>query len=91
MSEQDRNLAQMGDDQYLRHHRAQEQIQQAIQQVLPGASDLTKDEIVARLSAALAERGIGPQPRNWLDAVASEAQRGRLYVEEEGLGRPAPE
>lgn len=89
MNDQDRNLAQMGDEQYDRHHRAQELIQAAIQQVMPEAGGLTKEEIVDRLNAALAERGIGPQPPRWLDAVASEAQRGRLYVEEEGLGRPS--
>jgi len=82
MSEHDRDLASMDQDQTQRHLRAQARIQEAIAEVVPDAPQLTHAEVVTRLKQALEARGIGPQPRGWLDSVAAEAREGRTYVED---------
>jgi hypothetical protein len=86
VSEQDRDLAQMDEGDAARHHRAQTLMQEAIAEVSADARDGELPDIVARLESALAARGIGPQPPRWLEAVAMDAQQGRLYVEDPQLG-----
>ena len=54
--------------------------QQAIRDVLPVSPGLTVPQITAVLRQALATRGVGPQPEAWLDAVASDAALGNIYV-----------
>lgn len=82
MSEQDRELAQMEQDQGERHRQAQALMQAAIDEVAPRAPGLAMPDIVELLAAALDARGIGPQPRNWLEAVAGELGSGGTYVED---------
>jgi hypothetical protein len=69
-----------------RHRRAQTLMQEAIAEVAADARGAELPDIVARLEAELAARDIGPQPPRWLEAVALDAQQGRLYVEEPHLG-----
>lgn len=61
-------------------------MQEAIGEMITAGEGLSITDLVARLEAALAVRGIGPQPRRWLEAVAMEAQHGRVYVEEAHRG-----
>jgi hypothetical protein len=82
MSEHDRDLAQMEQDQAARHREAQALIQQAIAEVTPPGRDLPAADVIELLAAALDARGIGPQPRNWLESVADEISSGGTYVED---------
>lgn len=82
MNERDRDLAQMEQDQGERHHQAQALMQAAIDEVATRARGLAVPDIVEMLGAALEARGIGPQPRNWLEAVAAELGSGGTYVED---------
>jgi hypothetical protein len=82
MSEHDRDLAQMEQDQGVRHRAAQALIQEAISEVTPQGRDLPAADVVELLAAALDAGGIGPQPRHWLEAVASEVSSGGTYVED---------
>ena len=82
MSEQDRDLAQMEQDQGDRHREAQALMQDAIAEVTPQGRDLPVPDVVELLEAALDARGIGPQPRNWLEAVATEIVSGSTYIED---------
>ena len=82
MSEHDRDLAQMEQDQGVRHHEAQARIQEAIAEVTPQGRDLPVVDIMELLTGALESRGIGPQPKNWLESVADEISSGGTYVED---------
>ena len=82
MSEHDRDLAEMEQDQATRHRAVQTLIQEAITEVTPRGRDLPPADVMALLAAALEARGIGPQPRNWLESVASEISTGGTYVED---------
>jgi hypothetical protein len=82
MSEHDRDLAQMERDQGERHREAQALIQEAIAEVTPQGRDLPATDIIELLEAALESRGIGPQPKNWLESVADEISSGGTYVED---------
>jgi hypothetical protein len=87
MSEQDRPLAEMPDEEYVHHRQVQVSIQEAISEVSQGAAGRERDEIIADLNRALQARGIGPQPPRWLEAVADEALQGHTYIEDPDLGR----
>ena len=87
MSEQDRPLAEMPDPEFVHHRQLQTRIQEAISQVSAGAAGRERDDIVRDLNRALEARGIGPQPKRWLEAVAEEAQQGRVYIEDPALGQ----
>lgn len=87
MSEQDRPLAEVPDEEYERHRSAQVLIQEAIGEVVAGSQGRDRDAIVASLTSALAARGIGQQPPRWLEAVADAAQEGKTYIEDPALGR----
>lgn len=82
MSEHDRDLAQMEQDQGARHREAQALIQDAIAEVTSRGRDLPAPEVMELLAAALDARGIGPQPRNWLESVADEISSGGTYIED---------
>ena len=86
MSEQDRSLGHMDETELDEHRQRHASMQEAIGEVVAAADGLSITELVARLEAALAARGIGPQPRRWLESVAMEAQHGRIYVEEAHQG-----
>jgi hypothetical protein len=87
MSEQDRPLAEMPDEEYVHHRQVQTHIQDAISEISEGAAGRDRDEIIADLTRALQARGIGPQPQRWLEAVAEEAQQGHTYIEDPKLGQ----
>lgn len=87
MSEQDRPLAEMPDPEFVQHRAKQTTIQEAISEVSPGAAGREREDIIRDLTRALQARGIGPQPRRWLEAVAEEAQQGRVYIEDPALGQ----
>ena len=82
MSEQDRNLAEMDDEQYEHHRVAQHLIQEAIDEVALGAAGSSPGEVRASLVHALGARGIGEQPPRWLDTVADRLAGGHRYVED---------
>ena len=82
MSEQDRDLANMEDDQHARHRRAQAVIQEVIDTVGRDAEGRDPGAVAVTLVQALAERGITDQPARWVDAVASELVVGNRYVED---------
>lgn len=86
MSEQDRNLAEMGEGDLERHRRNQALIQEAIEEVTGSAAGRDHAAVRAALVRALSDRGIGEQPPQWLDAVAAEAVAGRRYVEDPDAG-----
>lgn len=54
--------------------------QQAIRQILLGAKGQPVAQVRADLNAALTARGAAPQPDGWMEAVASDAALGRIYV-----------
>ncbi len=54
--------------------------QQAIREVLLGAEGQPVARVRADLQAALTARGAAPQPDGWIEAVASDAALGRIYV-----------
>ena len=88
MSEHDRNLAEM-DDQDLDRHKA---VQAVIQEVIDGlgrdAEGRDPADIQEDLTAALAERGIGEQPPRWLDSVSTALSNGHRYVEDARAAEP---
>jgi hypothetical protein len=88
MSEQDRDLAQMDDEQHLRHQRRHALVQEAINEVSAEAEGRDQGEIARQLSLALEARGMDPQPPRWLEAVAAAASQGRLYVEDQSAVDP---
>ncbi len=56
------------------------QRQQAIRDVLPGSKGRPVERVKDALHRALAARGVSPQPASWVDAVASDAAMGYIYV-----------
>lgn len=86
MSENDRSLGSMDETELDEHRHRHVLMQEAIAEVVTAGEGLSVAELVTRLEAALAARGIGPQPRRWLESVAMEAQHGRVYVEEAHSG-----
>jgi hypothetical protein len=82
MSEQDRDLAQMQDDQHARHRRTQAVIQEVIDGVGRDARGREPGAVATTLVQALAERGVVDQPARWVDAVATELVAGNRYVED---------
>ncbi len=62
-----------------RRERAAQQ-QQAIRDVLPGSKGRPVERVKDALHRALAARGVSPQPASWVDAVASDAAMGYIYV-----------
>lgn len=82
MSEHDRDLAQMEQDQGARHREAQALMQDAIAEVTPRGRGIAVPDVIELLEAALETRGIGPQPRNWIEAVATEIVSGSTYIED---------
>lgn len=81
MSEGDRNLAEMDEEDAGRHRVVQAHIQDAIDEVGGDARGRDVEEVRGRLVEALAARGIGEQPPRWLDTVASGLAAGHRYVE----------
>ncbi|SDP73470.1 hypothetical protein SAMN04489867_3674 [Pedococcus dokdonensis] len=82
MSEQDRNLAEMDQDDVERHSVVQAVIQQVIDETSLSAEGRDPREVQAELTAALAQRGIGEQPPRWLETVAERLVNGHRYVED---------
>ena len=82
MSEQDRDLAQMQDDQHARHRRTQAVIQEVIDTVGRDAPGKEPGAVRTTLVQALAEQGVVDQPARWVDAVATELVAGNRYVED---------
>jgi len=56
------------------------QRQQAIRDVLSGSRGQPVARVKGALHRALAARGVSPQPDSWVDAVASDAASGYIYV-----------
>jgi hypothetical protein len=56
------------------------QRQQAIRDVLRGSKGQPVERVKDALRRALAVRGASPQPEPWINAVASDAARGHIYV-----------
>lgn len=88
MSEQDRNLAEMDQDDVERHTVVQSVIQQVIDEMAGSAEGRDPREVQAELTAALAERGIGEQPPRWLETVAERLVHGHRYVEDPHQAEP---
>jgi hypothetical protein len=86
MSEQDRDLAAMDEDDSELHHRKQQLIQEAIDEVVAGGPGRDLSTVRTQLERALEQRGIGEQPARWMDTVAGAAADGRRYVEDIGAG-----
>lgn len=84
---EDRNLAQMDESDSATHHRKQQFIQEAIDEVVAGGAGRDLDTVRVELVQALERRGIGEQPPRWVDTVAGAAADGRRYVED---GNAAP-
>ena len=89
MSEHDRDLAQMEQDQGVRHREAQALIQEAIAEVTPQGRGLPAAHVMELLAGARESRGIGPQPKNWLESVADEISSGGTYVEDPAASQEA--
>jgi hypothetical protein len=88
MSEHDRNLAEMDDEDLDRHKAVQSVIQEVIDGLGRDAEGRDPADIQVDLTAALAERGIGEQPPRWLDAVATALSNGHRYVEDARAAEP---
>jgi hypothetical protein len=58
-------------------------IQEAITEVAQADLGEDRPRLMAALDGALASRGIGEQPRPWVEAVAETIVRGTPYVESE--------
>ena len=86
MTEPDRSLGSLDQTELDEHRHRHVLMQEAIGEVVTVGEGLSIPDLVTRLEAALAARGIGPQPRRWLESVAMEAQHGRVYVEEPHRG-----
>jgi hypothetical protein len=56
------------------------ELQEAVHDVLKIAPGRTLDETRAALMRALQARGLAPQPRPWIDAVATDLVNGNIYV-----------
>ena len=82
MREQERNLAEMDDDDVERHRVAQSLMQEAIDGVGADAQGRDPQDVRAALVAALESKGIGEQPPRWLDTVAERLATGHRYVED---------
>lgn len=82
MTESDRSLGHLDETELDEHRHRHVLMQEAIAEVVAAGEGLPVADLVSRLEAALAARGIGPQPPRWLESVAMEAQHGRVYVEE---------
>lgn len=82
MSEQDRDLGRMEDEQHRSHRRTQVVMQEVIDTVGRDAEGRDPGVVALALVQALAERGVREQPARWVDAVASELARGNRYVED---------
>ena len=81
-SENDRPLAQLDEASSARHEVVEVEIQEAILGVAAahdGNADLAS--VMVALDVALADRGIGEQPRPWVEAVAQSIVLGSPYVE----------
>lgn len=61
-------------------------MEEAIAEVAASARGAELSDVVVLVEAALASRGVPPQPPRWLEAVATDTQQGRIYVEEPHLG-----
>ena len=82
MSEQDRDLASMQDDQHAGHRRTQALMQEVIDTVGRDTEGKDPGAVASVLVRELAERGVVDQPARWIDAVASELVAGNRYVED---------
>jgi hypothetical protein len=82
MSEHDRNLAEMDDEQFEHHRVAQHLIQEAIDEVALTAKGRDPREVRGLLVHALTARGIGEQPARWVETVADRLAGGHRYVED---------
>lgn len=80
-SQEERPLAQMDESSTARHEAAEVAIQAAILEVAQAYLDGERPVVVDALDTALLERGIGLQPRPWVEAVAESIIEGRPYVE----------
>ena len=81
-SQNDRPLAQLDASSSARHELVDTEIQEAILSVAAvheGNADLAS--VMVALDVALADRGIGEQPRPWVEAVAQSIILGSPYVE----------
>jgi hypothetical protein len=88
MSEQDRNLAEMDDDDVDRHRVVQSVMQDVIDDLGRDAVGRDPADLRADLTAALAAKGIGEQPPRWLDAVSVALSSGQRYVEDPHRAEP---
>lgn len=88
MSEHDRNLAEMDDQDLDRHRAVQSVIQQVIDETGVSAEGRDPRAVQAELTIALAERGIGEQPPRWLETVAERLVNGHRYVEDPHQAEP---
>lgn len=56
------------------------QSQQAIRDILYESNGKSLEQVKRDLQRALTDRGMGPQPESWMDAVASDVAMGHIYV-----------
>jgi hypothetical protein len=62
------------------HRRSSALLQDAVSSLARRYEGASEAEATVALEAALADRGIPPQPARWVEAVVSAAVDGRVYV-----------
>jgi hypothetical protein len=62
------------------HRRTSALLQDAVTSIAHRYAGASETEATEALAAALADRGLPPQPERWVEAVVSAAVAGRIYV-----------